>query len=314
MNHNETKKLTIRGRASLISAGLLGRKTPEAEKLFEAPPRGVVTIINDCRDDNARGRQEARVTALTGLPTVFIGVPRDIEAAANLIDALDAVENANPDSKNRPKNAILVNIAPRNGEAKKHANGTPFGYFWCGNTVVLSSIDGYTLSLVKKLKLIEQVNVLNIPDALDVLVAEGKLSVSERARIIDTQFRSYEVLPRIAEHLLRKKHIRSTPISIEEIATLPSDYIWEKDIFGNCQTATLDGEIENNDFFRSHGVIKSYPRLKDVPDGVLGIVGGSSGFKDRRFVEIVVQGGKASKRLPDLPREIWTEVIKNLCP
>ena len=299
---NQNEKLTIRERALLLSAGLLGRRTEGAQKLFEAPPRGVVTIINDCRDDNARGRQEARVSALTGLPSVFIGATSDINAAGNLVDALDALEGISDEKTNRPKNAILVNVAPRGGEAKKHKNGTPFGYFWYGQTLVLSSIDGHTLSLVKKLGLTKHIHVLDIPAVLDVLAGEGTFPDSEKERITNTQFRSYEFLPRAAEYLLRRTHIRSGPVSIEEIPTIPSDYIWEVDNFGNCKTATLEGEVPGNRIgFRSKELeldfVRSYPFLKDVPNGELGVVVGSSGFRDRRFLEIVQKEGSAIQTL-----------------
>ncbi|MBI1839007.1 MAG: hypothetical protein HYR95_01760, partial [Candidatus Colwellbacteria bacterium] len=101
-----------------------------------------ITIINDCRDANAAGRQAARAATLLGGTVAFIGVTNDLEASGNLIDALDAIEGKG--------GIVLVNVAPRNGTAKKWENGTPFGYFWYKETLVLASVDGLTLSLVKK--------------------------------------------------------------------------------------------------------------------------------------------------------------------
>ncbi len=51
-----------------------------------------ITIINDCRDANAIGRQTARTSSLLNGPVSFIGVASDIQAAGNIIDILDALE------------------------------------------------------------------------------------------------------------------------------------------------------------------------------------------------------------------------------
>ena len=69
-----------------------------------------ITIINDCRDANAVGRQIARATSLLGGSVSFIGVSSDLQASGNIIDVLDALEE-NP-------GIVLVNVAPRNGKAK----------------------------------------------------------------------------------------------------------------------------------------------------------------------------------------------------
>jgi len=113
-----------------------------------------ITIINDCRDANAAGRQITRTTSLLGDSASFIGVSGDLEAAGNIIDALDALEE-------RP-GIILANVAPRNGKAKKWANGTPFSYFRYKKVLILASVDGLTLSLVKKFKLTQSVTILDI--------------------------------------------------------------------------------------------------------------------------------------------------------
>src|SRR5688572_12965729 len=96
-----------------------------------------VTIINDCKDENAFGRQATKAAALFGCSIVTVGVDSDIEAAGNLIDCLDAGEGK--------EGVILVNVAPRHGDAKKWPNGTPFGYFLYKETLVVTSIDGLTL-------------------------------------------------------------------------------------------------------------------------------------------------------------------------
>src|SRR6185312_15206020 len=100
-----------------------------------------VTIINDCTDGNTRGRQETRVMRLLNVPVSYveIGNYSELEAAGNLIDILDATDG--------DKGVVLVNSAPRHGRGKKWPNGTPFGYFYYKNTLVITTVAEQTLSL-----------------------------------------------------------------------------------------------------------------------------------------------------------------------
>ena len=70
-----------------------------------------VTIINDCKCENAKIRQVTRVASLFDCSVYFSGVANDIEAAGNLVDVLDACEGR--------EGIILVNVAPRHGGGKK---------------------------------------------------------------------------------------------------------------------------------------------------------------------------------------------------
>lgn len=246
-----------------------------------------ITIINDCRDGNAEGRQAARAATLTGHTTSFIGVASDLEAAGNLIDALDAYEGQ--------EGAILVNVAPRNGAAKKWENGTPFGYFWYRQTLVVASIDGFTLSLVKKLGLAETINVLDIPTVMRRFVAEGVVSEEVGERVIHTQFRSFEFVPRVAAYLLKNKEVDSEAAAIADVPDAPSA-VWWIDNFGNCKTTMLKREITGGSVETAFGTLQLFEQLKDVPDGETALVAGSSGIGDERFVELVVQGESAAKK------------------
>ncbi len=250
-----------------------------------------ITIINDCRDPNAVGRQIARTASLFGTSTVsFIGVSNDLEAAGNLIDILDSLEN-------RP-GVILVNVAPRNGRAKKWPNGTPFGYFWYENILVVASIDGLTLSLVKKLGLIDVVHVLDIPKSLDRLIENKIIPRGLRGSITDSQFRSYDFLPRIASFLVQNKDIESTELRINEIPDV-HQAIWWVDNFGNCKTTILSDETiykPGQPVKTNLGCLHYVKKLKDVPDQEPALIVGSSGIKNRRFLEIVIQGGSVSER------------------
>jgi hypothetical protein len=247
-----------------------------------------ITIINDCRDTNTANRQFARASSLLRSPAMFVGVASDLEASGNLIDTLDALENR--------EGVILANVAPRNGAAKKWPNGTPFGYFLYKNVLVVASIDGLTLSLVKKLHLVDEIHVLDIPVALGVLAKNADISAESEKYIADSQFRSYDFLPRIAAYLLKHRGIESTPLNISEIVDTPPA-IWWIDNFGNCKTTLWAEEIiptAENKVATVLGELPYYPRLKDVPDKAAAIIVGSSGINDTRFLEIIVQGESAA--------------------
>lgn len=248
-----------------------------------------ITIINDCRDENAKGRQLIRANSLFGQTANFIGVSKDLEAAGNLIDAIDALGDE--------PGTILVNVAPRDHEARKWGNGTPFGYFWHKNVLVVASIDGLTLSLVKKFQLTEQVNVLDIPATLDVLISKELLDPGLKDHISLSQFRSYDFLPRIGAFLSEHKEIESKKVMIQEFNDAPPA-VWFIDNFGNCKTTLISGETKEEDIEKisgKFGKIEYYKHLKDVPDNTPALITGSSGINDKRFLEIVVQGGSAAK-------------------
>ena len=248
-----------------------------------------ITIINDCRDANAAGRQITRTTSLLGDSASFIGVSGDLEAAGNIIDALDALEE-------RP-GIILANVAPRNGKAKKWANGTPFSYFRYKKVLILASVDGLTLSLVKKFKLTQYVTILDISETLDQLIAGGALQENQKNSITKTQFRSFDFLPHIAAYLAEGKKLKGEKLYIKNIPDAPPA-IWWIDNFGNCKTTLLQEDIKNgNHFSPKFKKLPYFERLKDVPDRTTALISGSSGLGKKRFLEIVVQGGSAEKKL-----------------
>lgn len=249
-----------------------------------------ITIINDCRDDNAASRQLTRAMATLNMPASFIGVKNDIEAAGNIIDTLDALDGKD--------GVILVNVAPRHGKAKKWKNGTPFGYFWYGDTLVVSTIDGLTLSLVKKFGLTETVNVMDIPTSLSEMIARDFIPQSLMDEVTATQFRSLNFVPRVAGYLHKYRNITSEVLSLSEIEDAPQA-VWWVDVFGNAKLTAIEGELD--ELAKTVEVngekIPFYERLKDVPNDELGVVVGSSGFKNKRFYEIVIQGASAAEKL-----------------
>ncbi|MDB5183090.1 MAG: hypothetical protein JWO47_874 [Candidatus Saccharibacteria bacterium] len=261
----------------------------------ETEPK-VVAIINDCRDPNAVARQQMMVGNLFDANQTFVGVDSELEASGNLVDLLD-ISNGRP-------NIILVNKAPRNGSARQHKNGTPFGFFWHGETLVVSSVDGLALSLPKKLGLTAVVRELDIESTVDdVLEQTGEADEPGlRDKIIDTQYRSLEYVPRVARALWNRANIQSELKSLDHVpnANLRG---WGVDNFGNVKTTALPGDIgfdpEQGDGFRittALGELSCYRQLRSVPDGELAVTVGSSGFGKDRFLEVVVQGGSAHDR------------------
>jgi len=149
-----------------------------------------VSIINDCCDENAALRQISRVGSLIKNSSVnCFGVKNEIEAAGFLVDAIDSFEGE--------EGIILANVAPRGGKEKKWNNGAPFGYFWHKRTLIISSADGYILSLAKKVGILSDFCIFDIPEVLkniDALILDGAI----KERIIKSQFRSFDFLPRVA--------------------------------------------------------------------------------------------------------------------
>jgi len=247
-----------------------------------------VTIINDCRDENARGRQESRLASLLGLSPTFIGVDSDLEAGVELIDVLDATEGR--------EGAIIVNVAPRGGHTTQWENGTPFGFFYYHRTLVITSVDGYALSAARALGLCEAVSLLDTHTAATAMEAAGFIDALAAAQLPVTQFRSFDFTPRAAAFLLSGHTLPSTPYSLEGSKPLPKA-IWHIDNFGNCKTTLTAADLEGSGALATRfGTLPVVPQLRDVPDHTAAITVGSSGLRDRRFLELVIQRGSFAER------------------
>jgi len=251
-----------------------------------------VSIITDCRDDNARARQETRYAHLfPGMHVSFIGAATDSEAAGNVLDVLDSADEA--------PGVIAVNCAPRHGRAKKWKNGSPFGYVWIQNKLIVGTIDGQCFSFLKRFKLVEKIHVTEITTALPV----GGYSPEQVESAAHTQFRSLNYLPRLAKILWEHHDVPSEVLPITQIDEMPS-LIWWIDSFGNAKTSLTAKDIDfKPDSHRqvtfADGTTISLPcvqRLANVPDHEPALIVGSSGIGSERFVEIVVQGGSAAER------------------
>ncbi len=251
-----------------------------------------VTIISDCRDANESGRQITRAGNLfPGINVQMVGVNNfnEIEAAGNLIDMLDAAAGQ--------KGIIMANAAPRHGSGKNWPNGTPFGWFTYKDTLIVSTVAGMTLSLVKKFGLLNTFHVTDIPVALDAMVQKGKFPAEHRDRVVKTQFRSYEYMPFLAKWVFEGEEVPHEIYELDEVVEIPKA-VWWTDNFGNCKTTILPEEIgfEPGKTMESKiGTLTCYERLKDVPNSQPALIIGSSGFEHKRFLEVVVQGKSAAK-------------------
>lgn len=250
-----------------------------------------ITIINDCRDGNTMGRQRIRLATLFPdaiISSVGISNYTEIEAAGNLIDMLDAGDGE--------EGIILVNAAPR--QNKKWPNGTPFGYFWYKKTLVISTVDGYTLSLIKKLGLVNSINLTDIPTVTSAMSEKKHISKDLAESIAKTQFRSYDYMPRLAKWIMQEYEIPHEVYSLDNVSDIPQA-VWLIDNFGNAKTTIFPEEIgfeQGKKIQTRFGELTCHVRMKDVAVGDSALIIGSSGIHDKRFVELIVLGGRAEEK------------------
>ena len=252
---------------------------------MNVPP---IFAFTDCKDSNALTRLQARLTILfENSPIHCVGINSDIEASGCILDTLDALRISN-------KRAVVIgNLAPRT--EKKHKNGAPFYIGYVGKVILIANETCFTL--LAKYKLIDTIYETDVET-----VCKKFLPEEEAFRIANSQFRSFEYVPRLARWVYDKKKIPSIPHSLT--STLPNQ-VWWVDNFGNCKTTMTESEIRNhvknnivtlkvNDVVLE---VPFYQKLADVPKENTGIIIGSSGYGDTRFAEIVVQGKSASTTL-----------------
>lgn len=250
-----------------------------------------VTIINDCHDPLTMNRQVVRASTLfpaTNVSAVAVGNFADLEASGAIIETIDAAMDE--------PGIILANVAPRHGKAKKWPNGTPFGHVKYKHTDIFATVDGVTLSLLHKYGLAERIEVYDIPTVLDAMIKAGKLAEHLRTPITNTQFRSFEFLPRVAKWYLQGVDIPAEVHPLSDFLPAPLA-VYSIDNFGNCKTTAWAEDINHQaeqKIKTTWGEIMCYDRLKDVPNDEPGIIIGSSGYRDHRFIEIVVQGKSAA--------------------
>ncbi len=103
-------------------------------------------------------------------------------------------------------------------------------------------------------------------------------------------------MPRLAKWLIDGEDIPYKDYPISNVIKVPKA-VWYVDNFGNCKTTILPTDINHKDgriIKTTVGDIICYDHLKDVPNGESGLIIGSSGLGDKRFIELVVQGVSAA--------------------
>lgn len=246
-----------------------------------------ITVIQDCNDEGTKGRITSRVQSLfNGVFPSFIavGVYSDLQAAGNLVDILDATEGG--------EGVILLNIAPRHGKGKNYKNGVPFGYFYWKKTLVVLTIDDIILDLLKDLNITSSIKVFDIPTVMDWACENNLVDKWVAEKTKKTQFRSFEFEPRVASWVWERKEVPSKDLEIR--GEHENGQIWLIDNFGNCKTTLLASEIKNKEFIETKiGKLKIYDCLSQLPNDETGLVLGSSGLEKDKFVEIIIQSGRA---------------------
>lgn len=262
-----------------------------------------VGVITDCNDE-AMVAMTARLASwldCTAIPPIGVeGEHQDLQASHHLVRMLDA-------TCGRP-GVFLVNAAPRDAaEQAGYENGAPFGYFFYGKTLVVSTMHGRTLSLVKKLGIATTIRVVSIADVLKVAVEHGELNAETALRVENTQFRGFEFGPRLVEWLTRDC---DTGESIDwEVPSIEQDlsptlvgfaacYI---DNFGNVKTNILPEQFD----LKAGDTIQTAVRAKpiqyrhyfhDVKIGETAFVTGSHGINEQRLLELVIRKGRAADK------------------
>ena len=257
-------------------------------------------IITDCSDPNAQVRQQVRFANLFGVtPTLVELGPdnKDLEAAGQLVDVLHDANNL-PGSYTPKPWVVLVNVAPRGNDVKERwENGTPFCHFQSHNATVLSTYEGRSLSLARKLGLAARVNLMDIPTVTSSWVDRGIIASAEADAINNTQFRSKDFLSLAARELVGGRPLPATVVDLED-RDPDTGVVWFIDSFGNCKTTLLPSDIdfEEGKVVALDGDEKAtcYSRLPDVPTGELALTIGSSGYGAQRLIELVEQQGRAS--------------------
>ncbi|MEK7156014.1 MAG: SAM hydroxide adenosyltransferase [Patescibacteria group bacterium] len=246
------------------------------------------SIVTDCDCTNAAGRQALRVQSLFGIQPQIIGARSDLEAAGHIVDAQDAIRGS------KREGVILANVASRDGCRERWQNGTPFCYTRTGQALIVSTLAGQTLSLVKKLRLAETLHVLDIPTVMQWAVKKRLIATVEAEEIVQTQFRSYEFSPRVALWIAGGWKVPAEKTRVQDVVPDAPLAVWYIDEpFGNCKTTVLAHERNSTRF----SDVAFSRRLADVPSKNLSWVVGSSGYGNQRWLELVVNGESAAKKL-----------------
>ena len=145
-------------------------------------------------------------------------------------------------------------------------------------------------------------NLFNKIASNSIRMSEGWEKAKNRINALRGQFRSFNFLPYAALDILTKSLFLPDSYFIipEAVIPDPPEAIWYIDCFGNAKTTLLPEDVDFSDggkvaMMRGVNTFPCYQRLADVPDQQAALVVGSSGIGNKRFLEIVVQGGSAAE-------------------
>ncbi|KAM0682381.1 hypothetical protein MDAP_002219 [Mitosporidium daphniae] len=219
---------------------------------------------------------------------------------------------------------------------KRWGNGPPFCFFAISGVLVVSTYSQLILSLLFRILKREnnaslpQIHVMKTQAVIQHAANQNWIPLDEANRIINTQFRSYEFVPLAAYWIVTRGGSSAIPHDLASILEKEGQdqceqehqeegkrnnqaddkslnpFIWFIDNFGNCKTSLLPEDIdfmenriysvtlENNQSL----IIKAcgIKRLSDAVPLVPTVLVGSSGYKNYRFLELVIKNDNFSNK------------------
>lgn len=247
-----------------------------------------INIFTDCIDPEAASRQVSRYEAFFPEANAHCyGVRTDIEMAGCILGQIDAMRVAD-------EPAIIVgNIAPR--EDRRYENGAPFCFTWIGKILIVGTPPAF--GLCQKFNLLKE----SVYQTNTTEVCNHFLSGEEELLASKTQFRSFEYVPRLVKWIMEGRHVPVASFMTDKF--LFPNQVFVIDSFKNAKTTCtyedIKPKIVENKIQTIYGLLPFYRTLAEVPDGVLAVIIGSSGYEsvNARLAEIVIQGRSAADEL-----------------
>ncbi len=247
-----------------------------------------IHVFTDCVDKkNAKKRQIERYESLfpgAKVKCKKLNSKNYVPVLTGAIDVMDAVRfGAVP-------YIFIFNIASRT--ETQYKNGAPFCFAKLGRSLIIGT--PWSFCMLKKLGVLNEVHITDVFE-----VCKNFVTKAEARRIAESQFRSFDYVPFLAKWLSENKNVPSKILKLSKVEI--KEQVWHIDCFKNAKTTIPNSFLKgrkNGTFVKTeYGQLPFYRRLADVPVGTLAITQGSSGYSKFRFAEIVINGGKAAKRL-----------------
>lgn len=265
----------------------------------------MIVIISNYQNLNALEAKDLQSKA-RAMDILTIRVSDDTHASSKLMEFLDAADRFDIEYP-RPKDGggtdevgILVNIAPPRGRVEQigRLSGAQFASFVVGDVVVISSLHGETLSFVRKLGIVESICLLDIPTVMDWAVGRGLITRKITDGILNSYW-GFEFFLLASSWMWEGRILPYQVVKISDFVPMPLTAVWAVSNSGNYKTTLLPDDLKETRARLVHplSTLPLYDRPSDVPDGTMAWVVGTSGFGERRFLEIMVQGGSAADSL-----------------